>query len=392
MAQTSRTVTSRAFVYYAPGDVRVETRQITAGPNDLLVKVEACGRCGTDASIFRKGHYKVDANAPLILGHELCGTLVWVGGNVMHLREGISYRDGETLDPAYLDFQEGERVTVQSRIARYRRGLMLIEHPITILSFFIDGAYSQYMRIDETLVRASAVLRVPGNVSDEAAALAEPAACALESIYSTPHPVGVDGDGRHLYRAGILPGGRTAIIGSGTVSLIYARLAKLEGAGTVYVLVRSEEKAQLVRRVLGEEVAPVNIGGLAEPEIVERMAELTGGYLLDDVVAACSDPAAQRLMLELYTSEGYAVGACFGGVRERVDQANVDNNHYRMAKTVGSSGCSTRTLETILRWLQAGRLSLDGFSSPRRWTLDDPPADFFTTRDGGLKPVLRPWG
>jgi len=392
MAETETTVTSRAFVYYAPGDVRLETKQITAGPNDLLVKVDACGRCGTDAGIFRKGHYKVDANAPVVLGHELCGTVVWVGDNVPSLREGLSYREGETLDPAYLAFREGERVTCQSRIARYRGGLMLIQDPITILSFYIDGGYSEYMKVDETLIRSGAALRVSEGVSDEAAALVEPAACALESIYSTPHPVGVDDEGRHQYRAGIQPGGRTAIIGSGTVSLIYARLAKLEGAETVYVLVRSEEKAQLARRLLGADVVPVNVGGLSEAEIVERMAALTDGYLLDDVVAACGDPAAQRLMLELYTAEGYAAGACFGGVRERIDQANVDNNHYRMAKTVGSSGCSTRTMETILHWLETGRLSLDGFSSSRRWTLDDPPAEFFTSRDGGLKPMLRPWG
>ncbi len=392
MSQTEKTVTSRAYVYYAPGEVRAETRSITAGPTDILVSVQVCGRCGTDAGIFRKGHFKVDANAPVILGHELCATVVWVGPQVRDLREGQGYRQGETLDPSYLGFREGERVTVQARIARHRSGLMLIEDPVTILSFYIDGGYSQYMKIPETLIRCGAALRVPAQVSDEAAALVEPAACALESIYSTPHPVGVDADGRHLYRAGVQAGGDTAIIGSGTVSLIYARLAKLEGARTVYVLVRSQEKAELVRRLLGDEAAPVNIAGLSEEQIVERMAELTGGRLLDDVVAACGDPAAQRLMLELYTPEGYAVGACFGGVRERIDRANLDLHHYRMAKTIGSSGCSTRTMEALLRRLTQGRLSLDGFASSRRWTLDDAPAEFFTARDGGLKPMLRPWG
>jgi L-iditol 2-dehydrogenase len=269
---------------------------------------------------------------------------------------------------------------------------MLIEDPVTILSFYIDGGYSQYMKIPETLIRCGAALRVPAEVSDEAAALVEPAACALESIYSTPHAVGVDADGRHLYRAGIQAGGDTAIIGSGTVSLIYARLAKLEGARTVYVLVRSQDKAELVRRLLREEAVAVNIGGCSEQQIVERMAELTGGRLLDDVVAACSDPAAQRLMLELYAPDGYAVGACFGGVRERIDCANLDLHHYRMAKTIGSSGCSTRTMEAVLRRLAKGCLSLDGFAGSRRWTLDDAPAEFLTARDGGLKPMLRPWG
>jgi len=328
----------------------------------------------------------------VVLGHELVAEVVEMGEQVKNLSQGIGYKQGERLTPEYLDFRSGERITVQARIARYRGGLMLVADPIDNLSFYFDAGYSQYMRVPPVMIRSASVLRVADSISDEAAALVEPAACALESIYSTPHPVGVDDEGRHRYRAGIQPGGKAAVIGSGTVSLIYARLAKVEGAETVYLLVRSDEKADLARRLLGDEAVPVNVGGLSEPEIVERMAELTDGYLLDDVVAACGDPAAQRLMLELYTAEGYAVGACFGGVRERIDRANVDNNHYRMAKTVGSSGCSTRTMETILRWLETGRLSLDGFSSSRRWTLDDSPAEFFTSRDGGLKPMLRPWG
>jgi len=383
---------SQAFVYHGPGDVRLETRDVPCGDTDLLVKVRASARCGTDVTIFNKGHYKVDSHAPVVLGHELVGEIVEVGRNVAELRDGIGYKEGETLSEEYLDFRPGERVTVQSRIARYRDGLMLIQDPITILSFYIDGGNAKYMRIPEELIRTGSALRVPGNVSDEAGALVEPAACALESIFSTPHPVGVDRDGRHIYSGGIRQGGLTAVIGSGTVSMIYARLARLEGARKVYVLVRSEEKAQLVARVLGEGFEPLMTGGLDQSEIVELVAQETDGYLFDDVIAACADPNAQRLMLELYTHEGYAVGACFGGTHELVDDANIDSNHYRMAKTIGSSGCSTRTMETILRWLEDGRLSLDGFSSPRIWTLDDDPAEFFTTRETGLKPILYPWG
>ena len=392
---------SEAFVYHGPGDVRRETLSVECGPDDMVVRVDLCARCGTDRTIFLKGHHKVDSHAPIVLGHEMVGRIVEVGAEVKTLVAGLGYRDGERLSDEYLDFQPGERITAQSRAARYARGLMLMDEPVTILSFYINGAYSQYMRIDADLIRTGSVVRVPASVSDEAAALAEPAACALESIYCTPHPVGVDADGRHEYRAGILHGGRCCVIGSGTVSMIYARLARLEGAAQVVMLVRSEAKASLVRQVLGDEVSVEVVGrysGLPLPEkmkaeaaIVGRMCRITEGHLFDDAIAACADPDAQRLMLKLYTAEGYAVGACFGGTHALVDGVEMDANHYRMAKTVGSSGCSTRTLETVVRRLAEGGLSLEGFIDPRRYGLDDRPEEFFGPAERGLKPALDPW-
>jgi threonine dehydrogenase-like Zn-dependent dehydrogenase len=254
------------------------------------------------------------------------------------------------------------------------------------------------MLVPESMIRSESVLRVPDSVSSEEACLVEPAACALESLFATPHAVGVDGEGRHLFRAGIKPGGNTCIIGSGTVSMIYGALARLEGAGRIVIVVRSEAKKKLVEQLLGgavevylapttaEDASPGTLA--AEDAICRDLSDLTGGYLFDDVIAAAPSPAAQRLMLRLYTREGYAVGACFGGTHQVVDRADLDANHYRAAKTIGTSGCSTDCMKTILAMLAGGRLHLDGFISKRRFTLDDDPHEFFTTDAGGLKPAL----
>jgi glycine/D-amino acid oxidase-like deaminating enzyme len=128
-----------------------------------------------------------------------------------------------------------------------------------------------------------------------------------------------------------------------------------------------------------------------EAALVERLRERTSGALFDDVISACADPHAQRLMLKCYNMEGDAVGAAFGGTRELVDQADIDVHHYRQARTIGSSGCSTRCMETIIRWLAEGKLSLKGFTSPQHFTMDSDPAEFFQTDAGGLRPVLYPW-
>jgi L-iditol 2-dehydrogenase len=394
-------VRSDAFIYHGARDVRHGSITVDPGPDGMLVKVILCARCGTDQTIFRKGHPEVDKHAPIVLGHEMVGTIVDVGKEVRKLRDGLGFREGDRIPSADLSFRPGDRVIVQSRAARYANGLMLMSDPVTILSFRLHGAYSQYVRFTSELSRTGSVIRVPKGVSHEAAALAEPAACALESIYATPHPVGVDRGGRHLYRAGILGGGRCCIIGSGSVSMIYARLARLEGAAQLVILVRSAEKAALVQRLVGSGVSvqivdryshlPLPEKLKAEQGIVSRMAELTQGHLFDDVVCACADPDAQRLMMALYCREGYAVGACFGGTHERVDAADVDLHHYRLAKTIGTSGCSTRTLNTVLRLLAEGELNLDGLIDPGYFSLEDDPAKFLDRTAAGLRPALDPW-
>ncbi len=179
--------------------------------------------------------------------------------------------------------------------------------------------------------------------------------------------------------------------------MIYARFALLEGARKVVVIVRSAEKARLVREKLGSEVIVYEAPRMgddasaatraAEDAIVADLTRLTDSYLFDDVVSANASAAAQRLMLRLYTPEGYAVGACFGGTHSLVDAANIDLNHYRAAKTIGTSGCSTDGMKTVLAWLSSGRLSLRGMISPRHFTLDDDPHEFFTV-ENGLKPAL----
>lgn len=392
---------SKAYVYHAPGDMRVGNRTVVSGARDMVIKVLAAGRCGTDKTIYRKGHYRVDKNAPVVLGHELVGEVIEVGEEVASLTQGIGCLDGRNVPPQSRTFEAGERVTVQGRIARYRDGVMLLDNPINNLSFYTDGAFARYMLVPEDFIASGSVFHVPDSVDDVQAALVEPAACALESIFSTPHPVDTDDEGRHVFRAGIRPGGSVCVIGSGTVSMIYALLASLEGADKVVMLVRSEEKAKLAEAILDERVLTVvvpRLDGLsladkleAEAKVVGDLESVTDGYLFDDVVAACPDPDAQRLMLKLYNRSGYAVGACFGGTHELVDGADIDQCHYRLAKTIGTSGTSNRTMQTVINRLASGQLDLRKFASDRRYTFDTPPEEFFTTYGGGLKPILFPW-
>jgi len=389
-----------AFRYHGPRDVRRERISIECGPREIVVKVLACARCGTDRKIFFDGHPKV--RPPTVLGHEIAAEIVEVGAEVRHLTAGVGYRQSTPLSQAELAYKPGERVTCQSRIARYRNGVLLQSNPIQILSFQMNAGYAQYMKCTEEMIRSGSVLRAPASLSLEDLALVEPAACALESVFQTPHAAGVNHEGRVLFRAGIKSGGRALVIGSGTVSLIYARLCWLEGASEVHVVVRSEDKAELASRLL-EGVCDITIAEpmdkldmperlRAEARLVAELSRKTNGAMFDDVICACADTHAQRWMIQCLTPEADAAAACFGGSRRLVDGVDMDALHYRQARAFGTSGCSTRCMETIIQWLAQGKLRLQGFTAPRRFTLDDDPAEFFTTDAGGLRPVLYPWG
>ena len=392
------TYESKCYVYYGPGNVKLETRELICGPTDVILQIDVCGRCGTDRRLFDKAHPRV--KTPTVLGHELVGRVVELGDRVSMLTRGIGYRDDQHLNPEQICPPIGKRVTVQSRIARHDNGLMLVRDPIQNLSFQIPGGFAQYMKVPAEMIQSGSLLPISENVTDEEGALVEPAACALESIYATPHAIGVDEEGRHIVHSGIKPSGRTLIIGSGSLAIIYGQLARIEGAGEVWFIVRSQGKVELVTAVLGDwprfKVVP-DYSGISLPEKLEtearleaEFADLTHGALFDDIVLAAPSKDAQRLMFRLFNPDGYGVAACFAGLHEACEQAQVDQLHYRMAKAVGTSGCSTRTMETVLNWLASGKLSLKGFTCPRHFTLNDDPSEFFQTKADGRKPMLYP--
>jgi L-iditol 2-dehydrogenase len=390
---------SKCLVYYGPGDIKTEKWQLSCGSKDIMLKVDVCGRCGTDKRLYNKAHSRV--KTPTILGHELVGTVVEVGSEVNTLTRGIGYLEGKTITPKRLLPAIGSRVTVQGRAARHSKGLMLMAEPIQNLTFWIPGAYAQYMKVPAEMIQSGTVIALPDSIGDEAGALVEPAGCALESIFATPHPAGVDKEGRHLFQGGIKKGGRTLILGSGTLAMIYGRLAALEGAGEIWYIVRSEYKKKLLETILGpghkvkivEDYSELLLEEkiTRESQIEQEYTELTGGDLFDDVILACPSPDAQRLMFQLLNPNGYGVAVCFAGLHERSEAAQVDLLHYRLGKASGTSGCSTRAMETIINWLADGKLSLKGLSSPRHYTFADDPADFFQTPADGRKPMLYPW-
>jgi L-iditol 2-dehydrogenase len=200
--------TMQAARVHGPGDVRLDTVPVpTIGDDDVLVRVAACGICGTDLSYIAMG--SLDGVHPFAqptpIGHEFAGTVVAVGAQVT----GVA---------------PGQRVAVNPD-----RGVIGSGGP--------GGAMAPYIRIAPATV-GDTLFPLPDHVDFAEAALAEPLSVAL-------HGLGL---------ARITPADRVAVIGAGPIGL--CAVAALRRMGVTEVAVFDRVPARLDRaRALGADHA-----------------------------------------------------------------------------------------------------------------------------------------
>jgi L-iditol 2-dehydrogenase len=187
--------TIRAAVYYRNSDIRIEERPMPEiGPGELLMRAEACGICGSDALEW----YRIK-KAPLVLGHEVAGTVAAVG-------EGVT------------QYRVGDRIAVAHHVPCDECRFCLTGHPTmceTLLHHtnIHPGGFAEYCRVPAINLRRG-VIRIPDHVSFEDATLAEPLGCVLR--------------GQRI--AGLKPGQSVLVLGSGLAGLLHIMAARAQGA------------------------------------------------------------------------------------------------------------------------------------------------------------------
>jgi len=188
----------KAAVLYRPGDVRMEDcPEPVPGIGEVLIRIQACGVCGTDHSLF-VGAFP--GNYPVIIGHEFAGIVAGVGQGVASLKLG----DRVTVDPN----------RVCHRCEYCRMGSEHLCENLSSMGVHCAGADAEYCVMPETNV-----YKIPDSVSFEEAAFCEPLACAVH---------GVD-------LAGIRQGDIVLVMGAGGMGNLITQLAAQAGASQVIV-------------------------------------------------------------------------------------------------------------------------------------------------------------
>ena len=242
-----RSATMKALRLHALGEpLRLETVPVPRiGPNDVLVKVGACGIGLTVVNLLatpgRVTHY------PRIPGHEIAGEVVEVGAEVRSVRVG-------------------ERVTNhfyltcgQCRMCRSGRETLCLQ-PRGNVGAACDGGYAEYVSLPERNV-----VRIPQGVSDVDAAVASD---AIATPYHACHK-----------EAKLGPGDHAVVIGAGGgVGIHMVQMARLCGARVIAVDI-GEEKLALAR-AMGADLA---IDGL-NWDLAAQVKAATGGRGADAVI------------------------------------------------------------------------------------------------------------
>lgn len=187
----------RAAVYYNNKDVRVEEKPVPAiGPGEALVRIEASGICGSDVMEW----YRIK-KAPLVLGHEIAGTITAVG-------------------PGVTRFKAGMRVTVAHHVpCNTCRYCLIGNHSVcdTLRTTNFDpGGFCEFVRVPAINVDRGTFI-LPDSVSFEEATFVEPLGCVV----------------RAFRMARFTPGTDVLVIGSGMSGLLHIKLARALGAGMI---------------------------------------------------------------------------------------------------------------------------------------------------------------
>ena len=255
-----------AAVLYGKEDVQIETVDVPEiGRGDVLVRVRAALTCGTDVKVFRRGYHARMIVPPALFGHELGGDIVAMGKDVR-------------------GFKMGQRV-VAANSAPCGTCFYCQHNQENLCEdlLFNNGAYAEYIRIPERIVRRN-MYEVPDHVSYQDAALVEPLACVL----------------RGLEESGVRPGDTIAVIGLGPIGMMFVRLAKAVCNARVIAIGRRPQQLQRASR-MGADETVLNCDGA---DVVGPVHEMTGGRGADVVIEAVGLPEVWQLAIRLLRRGG----------------------------------------------------------------------------------------
>ncbi|MGO5051695.1 NAD(P)-dependent alcohol dehydrogenase [Lachnospiraceae bacterium LCP25S3_G4] len=211
--------------------------------NEVLIKLEYVGICGSDMHYYeagRIGDYIVEP--PFVLGHEPGGTVVAVGKEVTHLKEGdrVALEPGKTCGTCRF-----------CREGQYN----LCPDVVFFATPPIDGVFQEYVAHEANLC-----FKLPDNVSTLEGALIEPLAV-----------------GFHAANQGGAHAGQTAVVfGAGCIGLVSMMALKASGVSKVYVVDIMEKRLEKALELGADGV----INGRQE-DVLERAKELTNGEGFD---------------------------------------------------------------------------------------------------------------
>lgn len=324
----------KAAVWHARNDIRVEEvpEPSAPGPGEVIIKVGACGICGTDLEEYRAGPLFIPVGAPnpltgrqapLILGHEFAGEVMEVGRGVTEFRAGDRLAPDVLLSCGACYWCKRHQVSLCDKLAA--------------LGLMGDGGLAEYCKLPVNMAVA-----LPNGLAYEHAAMAEPLSVAV----------------RALRRGRLLAGERVAVFGGGAIGLFCLQAARAAGASEVFVVEPLPNRRALALQ-LGASAA-------LDPhavDVVVTLAALTNGIGPDLVLEASGGVTVTPVAIQAARKGGRIVLV-------GLPVAPTTFNFFHVVATekeiIGSlSHVYDEDYVTAVRWLGDGRVLAEPLISAR---------------------------
>jgi L-iditol 2-dehydrogenase len=344
----------RAAVLHGKEDVRLEDLPVPRpGPGEILLRNEAALTCGTDVKVFRRGYHARMLTPPTVFGHEVAGVVAAVGEGVDGLVPGSRVVVANSAPCGRCRFCLGDRENLCDDL------------------LFWNGAYAQFSCIPARIVTKNVFL-AGAEVSFRQAAMVEPLACVVRGVSES----GIDA-GQHV-----------AVIGTGSIGLMFVTLSHLRGARVVSVG-RNGNRLRKATELGAEDLLDAGDGD----ELGLRLRELSpAGRGFDVVVEAAGQVETTEAAFEA-VAKGGLVNLFAGSARGTHVSLDVSRAHYDGLRVVASFHHTPRAVREAHRLVAERLVDADRFITGEA-SLEELPSVLARLARGGdgVKTAILPWG
>lgn len=338
-------------------------------PKEVLVRLKACGICGSDMHLYesdQEGYmlYPGLVKTPVVFGHELAGEVEKVGSGVSNLKPGDMVTCEEMwwcgdCDPC--------------RTSYFNHCLNLEE-----MGFTYNGGFERYMKIHERFCWKindfKKVYKSEGKIF-EAGSLVEPTCVSYNAMF--------------IRAGGFKPGSAVVVWGAGPIGLGAIALVKAAGASKIIAFEPQSSRAGLARQVGADEVFdPIELRKKGiEPW--QKIVELTGGEGVDMHVESAGDPSAVMPQAE----RSLALGGKFVQIGRADKAAPVFFELYqvRSLQAYGSQGhAGSGVWPNVIKLVSSGRLDMTKIITARYSVPDVPKALEKLKKREDVKVTIKP--
>lgn len=315
----------KAAVFYEPEQIQLEdVPEPQAGDDEVVVRVHACGFCGSDIEYYygKSPLGTPDGKGPLVLGHELCGEVVEAG------RLAASY-----------GLAEGDRVSVNpvqscNACDMCRAGKVAFCPNMSVIGVTTNGGFAEY-----TKTKIAHAYKLPDSLTDEQGAFVEMLSSAVYAVR----------------RGEVDPGNLAVVYGPGPVGLSMVQLLKNEGARVA--LVGTRDYRLRIGKALGADYVWNTRDGSSPywtPDLAQEIQEVNGGRLADRALVATANVDANQQAIEITGQGSTVVLMGLAGPNDAVSVSLLSN--LTQDKTIRFSWLYPLQWPTTIRLLDAAKI------------------------------------